>query len=160
MSDAKAETGSRKKSLVKGLIAGMIGGLVATAAKTFAEQMFPARTDGEVAPEELAAEGLAGHALTHADRTQAASAIRWGFGAAVGAAYGALAEYYPAATAKEGASFGLVLETLTHEGALPALGLAAGMEEETMRERTSGIASHVVYGVVTETVRRFVRRWL
>jgi putative membrane protein len=153
--EAKAE-----RSLVKGLVAGLVGGLVATAAKTFAEQMFPPHTHGESEPEEVAVEGMAGHALTRTERADAAQAIHWGFGAAAGAAYGALAEYYPAATAKEGASFGLVLETLTHEGALPALGLAAGVEDQTLRERTSEITSHVVYGVVTETVRRFVRRWL
>jgi putative membrane protein len=153
--EAKAE-----RSLVKGLVAGLIGGLVATAAKTFAERMFPPHVHGEAEPEELAAERAAGHALTRVERAESSETIRWGFGAAAGAAYGALAEYYPAATAKEGASFGLVLETLTHEGALPALGLAAGPEDQTLRERTSEITSHVVYGVVTETVRRFVRRWL
>jgi putative membrane protein len=155
MSESEAKAGA-KKSLVKGLVAGLIGGLVATAAKAFAEQMFPPHTHGEREPEDLLAEG-AGHGLTRTEKVEGAQAIHWGFGAAAGAAYGALAEYYPAATAKEGASFGLVLETLTQEG---ALGLAASVEEQTLRERTSEITSHVVYGVVTETVRRFVRRWL
>jgi putative membrane protein len=78
----------------------------------------------------------------------------------VGAAYGALAEYYPAATAREGASFGMTLEALTHETALPALGISAEPEDETMRERASEITSHVVYGVTTEFVRNFVRKVL
>jgi putative membrane protein len=160
MSGVEAEAMEKKKSLVKGLIAGLIGGLVATAAKSLVEQIFPPRTDGEAEPEELAVERVAGHGLTREEKAGAAEAVRWGFGAAAGAAYGALAEYYPAATAKEGATFGLALETLTHEGALPALGLSAEPEDESLRERTSEITSHVVYGVVTETVRRFVRRWL
>jgi putative membrane protein len=164
MSDAEVQSMSNKKSLVKGLLAGLVGGLVGTAAKAFAEQMFPPHTHGEPEPEELLTEG-AGHALTRTQRAEATQAIRWGFGAAAGAAYGALAEYYPAATAKEGASFGLVLETLTNGRALPALGTAASPEDETFagktgRERASETTSHVVYGVVTETVRRFVRRWL
>ena len=54
-------------------------------------------------------------------------------------------------------SFGLALGTLTHENALPALGLSAEPENQTTRERTSEMTSHVVFGVVTETVRRFVR---
>jgi putative membrane protein len=71
-----------------------------------------------------------------------------------------LAEYYPAATAKDGAGFGMALSSLTHGTMLPAIGLSAEPEEQTTRERTSEMASHVVYGVVTETVRRVVRKML
>ena len=149
-----------KKSLVKGLVAGLIGGLIATAAKTLAERMFPPRTHGEPEPPEVLAERVAGHSLSPEVKTAAGEGIHWGFGATVGAAYGVIAEYYPAATAKEGASFGLALGTLTHEGALPALGLSAEPEDQTVRERASEVTSHVVYGVVTEFVRGFVRRCL
>jgi putative membrane protein len=150
----------KKRSLVKGLVAGLIGGLAGTVAKTFAERMFPPHTHGEPEPQELAAERVAGHALAPGTRAAAAGGIRWGFGAAAGAAYGALVEFYPAATAKEGASFGLALEGLTHEAALPALGLSAAVEDQTPRERASEITSHVVYGVATELVRGLVRRLL
>jgi putative membrane protein len=71
-----------------------------------------------------------------------------------------LAEYYPAATAKDGAGFGMALSSLTHGTMLPAMGLSAEPEEQTTRERTSELATHVVYGVVTETVRRVVRKML
>jgi len=148
------------KSLAKGLLAGLLGGLVATAAKSLAERVFPPRTHGEPEPPAVLAEKLAGHELTGMEKTVAVEAIHWGFGALTGAAYGALAEYYPAATAKEGASFGLALATLTHETALPAMGLSAEPVDQTMREHTSEMASHVVYGMVTETVRGFVRRML
>jgi len=154
------ETVVKEKSLAKGLIAGLIGGLVGTAAKTFAERMFPPHTHGEVEAPELMAERVAGHALDADTKAVASEGIHWSFGAAVGAAYGALAEYFPAATAKEGASFGLALGTLTHETALPAMGLAAEPENQTLRERTSEMTSHVVYGVTTEMVRGFVRRLL
>jgi putative membrane protein len=40
------------------------------------------------------------------------------------------------------------------------MGLSAEPEEQTTRERTSEMATHVVYGMVTETVRRVVRRML
>jgi putative membrane protein len=150
----------KQKSLAKGLVAGLVGGLIATAAKTFAERMFPPRTHGEPEPPEVLAEQVAGHALTPAVKSAAAEGIHWGFGATVGAAYGVMAEFYPAATAKDGASFGIALGTLTHEGALPAMGLAAEPEGQTMRERASEMTSHVVYGVVTEFVRRWVRKAL
>lgn len=141
----------------KGLAAGLVAGLVATAAKSLAERMYPPRVHGEPEPPVLLAERVAGHALSRDARETAGTAIHWGFGALAGAAYGALAEYYPAARAKEGASFGLALMALTHEKALPALGLEAEPEDQTMRERSSEAATHVLYGVVAERVRSFVR---
>jgi putative membrane protein len=157
MSEAEVEV-AQPRSLAKGLVAGLIGGLVGTLAKTLAERMFPPRTHGEPEPPEVAAERVAGHPLDANTKAVAAEGIHWGFGAAVGAAYGALAEYYPAATSKEGASFGMALEALTHESALPALGLSAEPENQTARERASEMTSHVVYGVTTEFVRSVVRK--
>lgn len=149
-----------ERSLAKGLLAGLIGGLVATAAKTLAERIYPPRTHGEPEPQEMLAEKFAGHEIVGPQKQVATETIHWGFGALTGAAYGALVEYYPAANAKDGAGFGMALSSLTHGTVLPAMGLAAEPEEQTARERTSEMASHVVYGVVTETVRRVVRRML
>jgi putative membrane protein len=154
---------TRSKSLAKGILAGLIGGLVATAAKSLAEKIYAPRTHGEPEPPELPellAVKVAGRELTLVQKKTAAEAIQWGFGAATGAAYGALAEYVPTVTSKDGASFGMALVTLTHQGALPMMGLAARPGEQTVREKTSEMTSHIVYGVVTETVRRVVRRML
>ncbi len=148
------------RSLAKGLLAGLIGGLAATAAKTVAEKLYPPRTHGEPEPPAVLAEKLTGHALAGAQKVAAVEAIHWGFGALTGAAYGALAEYYPAATQKDGAAFGAALASLTHKNALPAMGLSAEPKDQTTREKTSEMATHVVYGIVTETVRRFVRKAL
>ena len=151
------EMTSSQKSLAKGLLAGLIAGIVATAAKSLAEKYYPPRTHGEPEPPEVLAEKIAGHHLDDTTMAVASESIHWGFGALTGAAYGALAEFYPAATAKEGASFGLALMTLTHETALPAMGLSAPAEEQTSREHTSEAATHVLYGFVAERVRSFVR---
>jgi putative membrane protein len=148
------------RSLAKGLLAGLIGGLAATAAKTLAEKVFPPRTHGEPEPPAVLAEKIFGHRLEGAQKLAAMETIHWGFGAMTGAAYGALAEYYPAATSKDGAAFGMALTSLTHGTALPAMGLSAEPEEQTFREKSSEMATHVVYGVVTETVRRVVRKML
>jgi putative membrane protein len=151
---------TRSKSLAKGILAGLIGGIVATAAKSLAEKIYAPRIHGEPEPHELLAEKVAGHELTVVQKNVSTEAIKWGFGAATGAAYGALAEYVPTVTSKDGANFGMALVTLTHQGALPMMGLAAHPGEQTAREKTSEITSHIVYGVVTETVRRIVRRLL
>jgi putative membrane protein len=145
------------RSLAKGLIAGLVAGLAATAAKSVAEMVFPPRVHGERVPAEALAEKVAGHSLDRETRTKAGKAIQWGFGAAAGAAYGALAEFYPAATDKQGATFGLTLMTLTEETALPAMGVVEAAEEQTVRERSSEATSHLVYGLVAERVRKFVR---
>ena len=52
----------------------------------------------------------------------------------------------------------MTLMALTHEGALPALGLSAEPADQTNREKASEMATHVVFGFVTETVRRYVRK--
>ncbi len=148
------------RSLAKGLLAGLVAGLVATAAKSCVEKFYPPRVHGEPEPPEVLAEMLAGHELDHDTKVYASEAIHWGFGAAAGAAYGALAEYFPAATAKEGATFGLTLMTLTHETALPAMGLSEDAGDQSARERTSEATSHLIYGLVAERVRSFVRKLL
>jgi putative membrane protein len=51
----------------------------------------------------------------------------------------------------------MTLMALTHEGALPAAGLSAQPADQTTREKSSEMVTHVLFGVVTETVRRFVR---
>ncbi len=145
------------RSLPKGLLAGAIGGAVATAAKTLAEKVYPPRTHGEPEPPAVLAEKVAGHELAQTNKLIAVESIHWAFGIAIGAAYGAVAEYYPAATNRDGASFGMTLMALTHESALPALGLSPAPAAQTQREKTSEMATHVVYGVVAETVRRLVR---
>jgi putative membrane protein len=147
-------------SLWKGLAAGLVAGLVATAAKSLAERIYPPRVHGEPEPPEVLSERIAGHPLDKETKVIASEAIHWGFGAAAGAFYGALAEFYPAATSKEGANFGLVLMSLTHEGALPALGLGAPPEEQSQREQTSEAATHMLYGVVAESVRKMVRKFM
>jgi putative membrane protein len=148
-----------KRSLAKGLVAGLIGGLAGTAAKLLAERAFPPHAPTEP---ELLTEAPAGHELALAQQTPlvtsaAPQTAGWVMGGVAGAVYGGLAEFYPAATARRGASFGLVLGTLKEEGALGAMQLVREPERQTLRDRTSEITSYAVYGVVTEAVRRLVR---
>ncbi len=147
-------------SLLKGFAAGALGGLVATAAKSVAEKMYPPRTEGEPAPPAVLAEKIAGHPLDANTKENAAEVIHWVFGVATGGFYGVLAELYPQVTAKNGATFGLTLMSLTHGGALPALGLKEQPEDQSPREYSSEASTHIVYGVVTEKVRSLLRELL
>jgi putative membrane protein len=152
-----SEVWDENRSLWKGLTAGLIAGVVATAAKSVAEKLYPPRVHGEPEPPELLSERIAGRPLDETTEAVASETIHWGFGATAGAFYGALAEFYPAVTAKEGASFGLVLMALTHGNILPALELSAPPEDQSAREKTSEAATHILYGVVAERVRSVVR---
>ena len=159
-SDSTENGSLTPKSLLKGMLAGMVGGIVATGVKTIGERIYPPRVHGEPEPPAVLADKLSDHNLSGASKTAATEAIHWGFGALTGAAYGALAEFYPAATSKEGASFGLTVMALTHQSGLPALGLSEDSEQQTTREHTSEMVTHILYGVTTEVVRSFVRKLL
>lgn len=164
MTDNETKEKITAASLAKGMLAGLVGGVVATAAKTLVERIYPPHPQDQTEPEHVVSqqisEGLTGQSLSPRAEAIAGESIQWAFGALAGAAYGALAEFYPAATSKDGASFGVALGSLVDQGALPALGASAPEEEQSLRERTSNFSSHVVYGIVTENVRRFVRKLL
>ena len=99
-----------ERSLAKGLLAGLAAGIIATAAKTVAEKIYPPRSRRDPGP------------TTALANKSSADGIHWGFGMTAGAAYGVLAEFYPAATSRDGVNFGMTLMALTHESALPAMG--------------------------------------
>ncbi len=147
------------KSLPKGLIAGLIGGLAAVAVKLVAERLYPTLTNSETDSHALPAKALTDKELALPVPSTATKAP-WAEGALAGAAYGAVAEFYPAATAKDGAGFGMTMISLKQDGAFAAIGLAAAPVVQTPRERARQITLHVIYGMVTETVRRTVRRVL
>ena len=160
MSEVAVEKPMETRSLLKGLFAGLLGGLAGTAAKGVAEKIYPPRVHGEPEPPEVVIEKATHGQASNEAKEAGAEAIHWAFGAMAGAAYGGLVEFYPAASSKEGASFGLTLAALTHGGALPAMGLGAAPEDQTQLEKTSEMTSHLVYGVVTEIVRGMVRKML
>lgn len=145
MSKTKIAVVKPRKSLAKGLLAGLAGGLAGAVAMTVAERFLPQPASREPEPTE---------------KKIAIQTVRWGFGAAIGAAYGAIAEYYPAATSKQGATFGMAVEALANDGALPALGFLVKPPDAPALTRANGITSHVVYGVTTEVVRGFIRKRL
>ncbi len=148
-----------KRSLAKGMLAGLVGGVAAMAAKTIAERAYSERLhDTEASAKQLPSG--AGHELMVREKPVSHEVIHWGFGAAAGAAYGGVAEYFPAVTAKDGAKFGLTLATLTSEATLPGMRFFSRAKEQSPLERASGMATHVVYGLITETVRRVVRKQL
>ncbi len=149
-------TGQRP-CVLKGLAAGALGGLLGSAAKAVAEELYPPRTEGQPAPPAVLAQRVAERSLNRSEKESAKQWIHYTFGTLTGAAYGAAAEYLPLITAGAGSAFAAALLLGTHESTLPALGLSAPPSKQVPREHTSEAATHLVYGVTTELVRRFAR---
>jgi putative membrane protein len=150
----------RKRSILKGFLAGAIGGLVGAAAKAVAEAVYPPRTQWQIPPPAVLVNRMASRPLSETEEVVSVQAIHWGFGALVGGAYGAVAEYQPVITGRLGANFGLTLCGMTHASTLPIMGLTESPENQPAREHASELVTHAIYGVTTEVVRRAVRKVL
>jgi putative membrane protein len=155
----RIETPKRKiqPDVWRGVLAGLMGGIAGSAAKLLVEKIIPPRPEGQKAPPVVLAERVTGHALARREKETVKQGIHWSFGPLIGAAYGAAVEFEPELAARHGAAFGLALNGFTYKNLLPMLGLAEPVKDQPKQERFSEAASHVVYGVVTETVRRMIR---
>jgi putative membrane protein len=167
----------------KGVAAGMAAGLLGTLAMSgfmgvwnksgeFVKEKFDERPrrqqkeqrgEEEPSTEKVAADisqNVFQKRLDRDTKKAAGNAVHYGFGAAVGALYGALTELYPTLKLGHGTLYGSAVWLGADEVALPALGYAAPAQERPANEHLYGAAAHAVYGAVTETVRDVLRRWL
>jgi uncharacterized membrane protein YagU involved in acid resistance len=87
----------------------------------------------------------------------AGEVVHYGMGIFSGAIYGALAEFLPIVRAGNGLVFGVVLWLLADETAVSAVGLAKRPSAYPPSTHAYALSSHLVYGFVTETVRRILR---
>lgn len=173
-----------ERSAWKGLLAGAAGGLVGTAVMTQfqnawqkaaakkrrfgddrnAETRTPARTSEEKEGVTMKAAGklawAAGGELTQEQRKQGSAWVHYGFGTAMGALYGMAMETPPRGVRAQripffGSLFGSALFLGADEMAVPALGLDEASESAS--SHLYGWASHLVFGVTAEFVRRQIR---
>ncbi len=83
--------------------------------------------------------------------------VHYSFGTLNGAMYGAAAEVAPRARAGAGSLFGTALFLVADEAVVPLMGWSKPPREYPWSSHLYGLASHLVYGVATEGVRRAVR---
>ena len=171
----------------QGLVAGAVGGFVAAWAMEQFQARFSQVTDdrldeaqrrsghaptwsgrshdqvsGEARPAtvrtaDAAAEATIGRRLDPSEQDAAGPLMHYGFGTAVGAVYGALAETRPELTRLAGVPFGLGVWASADEIGVPAAGLSRPPWERPLRAHTYSMLSHAVYGLTTEAVRKMVR---
>ena len=155
--------------LLRGAFAGVVAGVTAS----FAMDLFQAATSamssssGEEASEpatektaDRIAEALTGSELAPADKTIAGQGVHYAFGIALGLAYGIAAEFRPTVTAGYGTAFGVGSATLFDEGFVPAAGLGEVPWKAGLTGNLYAYASHLVFGVTSELIRRQVVRSL
>ncbi len=183
MRRAEQTNGHREGDVLKGLAAGLIGGLVASwvmeefqagwtkmsetpsesrekdssghgGGQDDATQQQPAT----VKAAEAISEGVFGHELTQSEKEITGPAVHYLLGASVGGLYGAATELTPEVGAGVGLPFGTVFWLGVDEAAVPLLGLSKGPTEYPLSTHVYALASHLVYGLTTEVVRRVLRR--
>ena len=149
-----------RRFIAQGLIAGLIGGVGGSATKLIGEAIYPPRTQGQEPPPAVLAEKVAGHPLSETHKTIATQFFHWTLGTGIAGAYGAAAEFSPIVTVGYGVAFGIAVMLGTHESTLPLLGLDKPPTQQPLREHTSELATHALYGFVVEFIRRrLVKRW-
>ncbi len=109
------------------------------------------------APEAFASHAPGGRHLTLNERRNGGTLVHYGFGALMGAFYGGAAEVAPVLGAGVGVPFGTLLWAGTDLVSIPAVGFAKWPADEPAAALVMHWASHVVYGVAMETLRRLGR---
>ena len=107
---------------------------------------------------EAISQGLFGHRLTKSEKETGGVVAHYAMGVTSGALYGATAELVPETTAGFGLPFGAAVWAVADEGVVPALGLSKPPTEYPLSTHAYALASHLVYGLAAEVVRRAVRR--
>lgn len=183
--ESKAQT-NEEWDVVKGLTAGLVAGLVASwtmnrfqdvwiklansddrnqsaQASHHESQQSEQQSNGEeqddttVRAASAISEGLFDHKLTKEEKKVAGPAVHYSLGTGVGGLYGAVAEVVPEVTAGAGLPFGAAFWLVVDEGAVPLLGLSKAPTAYPLSTHIYALASHFVYGLTTEIVRRSVR---
>ena len=183
--DSRERAINHQPDVWKGLAAGIVGGLVASWVMDEFQSAWaklsestqqngsknPSSGDGaqsqpdeeELEPAtvkaaEAVSEKLLGHHLEKDEKEMAGNAVHYATGGASGAVYGVAAELVPQVTAGVGLPFGTAVWLVVDETAVPLLGLSKAPTEYPLSTHVYALASHFVYGLTTEAVRRTLRK--
>lgn len=149
-------------SLGRGALAGAVAGIFASFAMNQFQAVvsrFGSSSGGGGDPATVkAAERLVGHGIEEPEKGRAGEAVHYGFGAALGMAYGAAAEVEPWITAGFGLAYGGTVAVVADEALVPAAKLSGPPWASPPETHVYAILSHLVFGAALEAARRVVLR--
>ncbi len=169
------------KGVAAGLAAGLIGTFVMTQfmtiwskaeekveerlgkgqeAKAAAQPESETEENSTVKVASAISENVFNHKLQGEQKKAAGNFVHFGYGTLMGGVYGVLSELYPKISAGHGSLYGTALWVGGDTVVVPALGLSQPPQERSAGELAYEAAAHLVYGVVTETVRGALKGWL
>jgi len=104
----------------------------------------------------IAAKGF-GTSLSKEEKKTSGEVVHYAFGGTTGAFYGLLSELTDQVTLGRGALFGIGVWLAADEIAVPVLGLSKPAAKTPLSTHAYALASHIVYGITTDTLRRVVK---
>jgi uncharacterized membrane protein YagU involved in acid resistance len=159
----------RRPNVWKGAAAGLLGGLIASCVMEVfqaAVANLPGQPEEQAESNDEAATVKAAVAVStkllhrpvrQEQKQKAGELVHYMDGTAMGGLYGALAEEWPPAAAGMGAAFGAALWAVSDEVAVPVARLAKPPLRYPLATHVKALASHIVYGVSAELLRRALR---
>jgi uncharacterized membrane protein YagU involved in acid resistance len=155
----------RSGDAVRGAAAGLLGGLLAAGAMSLMHTVLAdgdheagqSKPDDATVKVAAAATNLVGYRLGEAEKAPAGSVVHYAFGAVIGAVYGAAAEIVPVVSRAFGLPFGAAVWLGAHVVTVPAFGLAESLVRQPVAKEAEEFGLHLVYGTITEFVRRLLR---
>lgn len=181
----RRQANSREEgNVLKGLAAGAIGGLIASwvmeefqsAWSKVSESLERSEDKGSsgaggeqsqgsseeqepatVKAAEAISESVLGRELERSEKEVSGEIVHYAMGATSGAIYGVMSELVPFVTVGAGLPFGAAVWLVADDVAVPALGLSKSPTEYPLSTHAYALASHLVYGLTTDLVRRAVR---
>lgn len=100
---------------------------------------------------------IIGRPLNEREKDVGGPIMHYLFGACMGAMYGAAAETEPSTTAAAGIPFGAAVWLAADEIGVPLAGFSSDPQDYPASRHAAAFASHVVFGLTVEAVRRVLR---
>ena len=163
MAHAPTDTPNFWAAAAAGLVAGLFASFVMDRFQAGVAALSSSDSDAEPATEKAAdkvSQAVVGHPVPDDRKPLAGQAVHYALGAGLGIVYAVAAEYRPAVTAGYGTAFAVANTALLDEAAVPAAGLGDAPWNTAPTTHLYSAASHIVFGTVTDGVRRLLRGWL
>ena len=146
-----------------GMAAGLDAAAVMQGFQAAAARQIDGLAGGEPATAKAAdciSEAVAEKSLPEKSKQRASAAVHYAVGAIIGGVYGVIAGLVPIVTVGRGLAFAVGVWALDDELTVPALGFAPRASETSAEKHAYGAASHAVFALTTDTVRRKLNEWI